>query len=56
MTAADYLAAVSQNGPPVGRITDAPWDSALAAALAERGVAVHEEHVATTLLDDMASA
>ncbi|XGP75520.1 TIGR02679 family protein [Actinokineospora auranticolor] len=53
MTTADYLAAVGPTGPPVGRVTDAPWDPGLAAALTARGVAVPEERVATVLLDEI---
>lgn len=55
MTRADYLAAVPPSGPPVGRVSEAPWDPTLAAALHAHGVAVSEEQVADTLLDDMAS-
>ena len=55
MSAADYLAAVTDQGPAPGRLTDVPWDSRLAAALAERGVAVPEERVAPVLLDDLAA-
>lgn len=50
MTAADYRAGLGE-GPPVGRVTEAPWDSDLAAALRESGVAVTEERVAAGLLD-----
>lgn len=55
MSTADYLAAVSaqQPGPEPGRITDAPWDGALAAALREHRSAVPEERVADTLLEDL---
>lgn len=53
MTGDDYRAAVAESGPPVGRVTEAPWDSSLAPALHEHGVAVHEEQVAATLLADI---
>lgn len=55
MSTADYLAAATEHGPPPGRLTDAPWDPQLAAALAERGTAVPEERVAAVLLDDLAA-
>lgn len=54
MTAADYRAAVRDRGPGVGRVTEAPWDVDLAAALSEHDVAVVEEQVASSLLDAMA--
>lgn len=53
MTAVDYRAAVHTHGPPVGRVTDAPWDPELAPAMVETGVAVPEEQVAAALLDEM---
>jgi uncharacterized protein (TIGR02679 family) len=53
MTSADYLNAVS-HGPPVGRMSDVPWDSALATHMAERGVTVPEERIATGLLGEIA--
>lgn len=55
MSTADYLAAVSgqQPGPEPGRITDAPWDDALATALREHRSAVPEERVAEVLLDEL---
>lgn len=55
MSAADYLAAVRPTGPPVGRVTDAPWDAALAGALRARGVALPQEAVAAALLDACAA-
>lgn len=55
MTAADYLAAVPQTGPAPGRLTDVPWDPGLAPALRAQAIAVPEERVADTLLDDLAS-
>ncbi|MGW8884910.1 TIGR02679 family protein [Streptomyces sp. NPDC055749] len=56
MSTSDYLAAhaLSPSGPDAGRITDAPWDPGLAPALADRGTAVLEEHVAEELLTDLA--
>ncbi|WP_230423601.1 TIGR02679 family protein [Streptomyces radicis] len=56
MSAADYRAAQARSptGPPPGRVTEAPWDRELAAALRERGTAVLEEHMAETLLADLA--
>lgn len=55
MGTADYLAAVSgqRPGPDPGRITEAPWDGELAAAVAEHQRAVPEERVAEALLDDL---
>jgi hypothetical protein len=53
MTSADYLRAVSQ-GPPVGRVSDVPWDAALAAHMTETGITVPEERVAAELLDEIA--
>jgi len=55
MSAADYAAAVgdARGGPPVGRVTDAPWDRDLAPLLREHGRAVPEERVADVLLDDL---
>ncbi|MCX4680152.1 TIGR02679 family protein [Streptomyces sp. NBC_01433] len=56
MSASDYVTAhaVAPSGPAAGRITEAPWDPDLAPALRERGTAVLEEHVAETLLADLA--
>jgi uncharacterized protein (TIGR02679 family) len=53
MSTADYLAAVTDHGPAPGRLTDAPWDPDLAAALAAHAVAVPEERVAPVLLGDL---
>jgi uncharacterized protein (TIGR02679 family) len=52
MSTSDYLAALSagSTGPPVGRVTDAPWDTALAPALRTHGTAVAEERVTEGLL------
>lgn len=55
MSTTDYLAALTGHGPSPGRLTDAPWDPHLAAALAEQGVAVPEERVAPILLADLAA-
>ena len=49
MSAADYLAAAG-GGPLTGREAATPWDPALAAAMLERGLAVHEEQVVDVLL------
>lgn len=56
MSVADYLEALDRNpsGPDVGRITEAPWDAALAAALREHRTAVPQDRTATGLLDDAA--
>jgi uncharacterized protein (TIGR02679 family) len=51
MSAADYVAAPG-GGPLTGREVATPWDPALAAAMRERGVAVHEEQVVKVLLED----
>ena len=53
LTSADYLSAVSQ-GPPVGRVSEVPWDAGLAGHLARVGVTVAEERVAAGLLDELA--
>jgi uncharacterized protein (TIGR02679 family) len=53
MSARDYLAAVPAAGPPVGRVSEAPWDAELAAAMRTRGVSVPEELVTDVLLADM---
>ncbi len=53
MSTADYLCHVPVEGPSVGRVTDAPWDPTLAAAMRDRGVAVSEERVLPVLLDDL---
>ncbi|MGH3440611.1 MAG: TIGR02679 family protein, partial [Nitriliruptorales bacterium] len=51
--AADYEAAPP--GPPLsGPAAETPWDPALSAAMAARGVAVHEEQVLGALLGDLA--
>lgn len=53
MTTADYLAAVA-DGPPVGRVTEVPWDPQLAPSLDEAGHTVPEERLAMVLLDEIA--
>jgi uncharacterized protein (TIGR02679 family) len=53
MSSADYLGAPA-DGPPVGRITPAPWDAELAEHLLRRGTTVSEERVSATLLDGLA--
>ncbi len=54
MDAADYLQAVG-SGPGVGRVTEAPWDPALATLMREHDVTVSEERVADSLLDELAA-
>lgn len=54
MSSADYLAAVD-DGPPVGRVTPAPWDADLAGHLSRVGRTLAEERVAPTLLADLAT-
>jgi len=53
MSSADYLAAVSQ-GPPTGRVSEAPWDADLAGHLRRVGITVAEERVGAGLLDQLA--
>lgn len=55
MGAQDYQEALSRvtTAPPPGRMSPAPWDDQLHEVIAERGVAVHEERVAETLLSDL---
>ena len=55
MFAADYLAAPG-GGPLTGREAATPWDPGLAAAMQERGVAVHEEQVVEVLLAEWGDA
>ncbi|MFE2558364.1 TIGR02679 family protein [Streptomyces sp. NPDC059352] len=58
MSAADYRDAVARtpDGPPPGRLSEAPWDPELTATMAGHGAAVVEELVADVLLDDLADA
>lgn len=53
----DYLAASAQHGIALrgGKPVVARWDDGLAGAMADRGVLVHEEGVAETLLMDLAA-
>jgi uncharacterized protein (TIGR02679 family) len=55
LSASDYLAALRRDpsGPAVGRVTDAPWDDALAPAMRHHQTAVTEERIADILLDDL---
>jgi uncharacterized protein (TIGR02679 family) len=53
MDSTDYLAAVA-DGPPVGRVTPAPWDPELAETLVRVGISVSEERVSGVLLDELA--
>ncbi|MFI6085043.1 TIGR02679 family protein [Streptomyces sp. NPDC051217] len=57
MSADDYRTALARapHGPPLGRLTDAPWDPALTSVMAEHGAAVVEERAADSLLDDLAA-
>lgn len=55
MGSADYLAAVA-DGPPVGRVTDVPWDAELGGHLVRVGTTVPEERVAPALLDELREA
>jgi uncharacterized protein (TIGR02679 family) len=55
MTSGDYLAAVAGSGPttaPAGSLPPTPWDPALAEAVRRHGVAVFEEAIRRSLLDD----
>ncbi|WP_369974767.1 TIGR02679 family protein [Nocardia sp. MDA0666] len=54
MGSSDYLPAVGPGGPPVGRVSEAPWDSDLASHMRRTGVSVPEERVVGILLDDLA--
>lgn len=55
MSTADYRSAVEDlpAGPPVGRVTEAPWDEHLATALRDNGITVAEERVAGRLFDEL---
>ncbi|MHA6781977.1 TIGR02679 family protein [Pseudonocardia saturnea] len=55
MSASDYSSAVAADaiGPPVGRVSGAPWDVDLAPLMISKGVAVVEERVSHLLLDDL---
>jgi uncharacterized protein (TIGR02679 family) len=56
MGVADYLTALGRQpaGPDVGRVTEAPWDAALASSLREHNVTVSEERVADLLITELA--
>jgi uncharacterized protein (TIGR02679 family) len=54
MSSADYLDAVAE-GPAVGRVSEAPWDTNLAGHLTRVGIAVSEERLGTKLLDAIAA-
>ncbi|MFF7216841.1 TIGR02679 family protein [Streptomyces sp. NPDC008238] len=54
MSTTDYRNALPGHNttpPPVGRVTQAPWDPHLATALHQHDAAVHEEHTAATLMN-----
>ncbi|MBB4911106.1 TIGR02679 family protein [Actinophytocola algeriensis] len=55
MSTDDYLAALGPHatGPTVGRVTDAPWDAALADRMREHGITVSEERVADLLMEEL---
>jgi uncharacterized protein (TIGR02679 family) len=55
MSTADYLAALGPDatGPTTGRVTDAPWDAALAYRMREHDITVSEERVADVLLEEL---
>ncbi|MBF6083371.1 TIGR02679 family protein [Nocardia cyriacigeorgica] len=53
MSTQDYLAAVGDSGPAVGRVTPVPWDPELSIELDRRGVAVPQERVIDLLLSDI---
>jgi len=57
MSTSDYLAALHRNssGLPVGRVTEAPWDTELAPTMLAHQTAVPEERVAHPLLDELDS-
>lgn len=55
MSAADYVAAVRTDGPPlVGAPVEPRWDPELGAAMRDHGRAVHEESVLAEMLDELA--
>jgi len=53
---ADYRAAAAHGIALRGEAVVARWDHGLAAAMSQRGVAVHEEGVVETLLMDLAAS
>ncbi|GEL23057.1 hypothetical protein PSU4_20110 [Pseudonocardia sulfidoxydans NBRC 16205] len=56
MTSSEYVAAVPEHGPPAGRLTSVPWDPELVEAMRRHSIAVVEERVSDSLLDDLAVA
>lgn len=56
MSGKDYRRLVRTDGPPVGRVTDAPWDPSLSREMLAHGVAVSQEQVCDELLTSMADA
>lgn len=54
MSSADYLAALTGDGPPVGHVSTVPWDADLAGHLLTQGTTVPEERVAPILLEELA--
>jgi uncharacterized protein (TIGR02679 family) len=56
MGVTDYLAGLGRHpaGPEVGRVTEAPWDPALAGCMREHDVTVSEERVADLLIAALA--
>lgn len=57
MSAADYVAGARGDGPPLaGSAVSPSWDPTLGAAMADRGVAVHEEAVLDTVLTNLPGA
>lgn len=57
MSGNDYAEALARpqagESPGLGRVTDAPWDPNLAELMLDAGRAVHEEHVAQLLIEDL---
>lgn len=55
MDVADYRGALEDlpSGPPVGRVTEAPWDQNLATALRSHNITISEERVASMLFDEL---
>jgi uncharacterized protein (TIGR02679 family) len=55
MSTTDYRSVLDDlpAGPPVGRVTEAPWDEDLATALRDSGITVSEERVASRLFDEL---
>lgn len=55
MSAVDYREVVPSAGPPIGGLSDAPWDAELAHVMAEHRIAVVEERTSDLLLADLAA-